>query len=400
MAYGKAEEIIVVRKWKVEKYMEQIYVQTEDLSVGYHGKVLLSDIALKVNKGEILVLIGPNGAGKSTIIKNIIREMNPIGGNIYVKGRKISDFTSKEYAKTMSVVLTEKIKTEMMTCRDVVAMGRYPYTNYFGRLTKEDEVIVNESLKKVSALDIAENDFSQISDGQRQRIMLARAICQKPEVIVLDEPTSFLDIRHKIELLDILQEMAVKDNVAVIVSLHEIELAAKIADYVMCVGADGKIEFGRPEKIFTDDRISSLYGLIHGTYNCMYGSTELKKPEGTPKVFVAGGAGTGVFIYRELQRLGIAFRAGILYENDCDFPVAKALASEVITEKMFEPIGKDTFEAACRKIDESDYVIDTGCPVGQMNAMLKDVLEYAAEKKKIILKKPDIDTLKSLFTGE
>lgn len=366
--------------------MEQIYVQTEDLSVGYHGKVLLSDIALKVKKGEILVLIGPNGAGKSTIIKNIIREMNPIGGNIYVKGRKISDFTSKEYAKTMSVVLTEKIKTEMMTCRDVVAMGRYPYTNYFGRLTKEDEVIVNESLKKVSALDIAENDFSQISDGQRQRIMLARAICQKPEVIVLDEPTSFLDIRHKIELLDILQEMAVKDNVAVIVSLHEIELAAKIADYVMCVGADGKIEFGRPEKIFTDDRISSLYGLTHGTYNCMYGSTELKKPEGTPKVFVAGGAGTGVFIYRELQRLGIAFRAGILYENDCDFPVAKALASEVITEKMFEPIGKDTFEAACRKIDESDYVIDTGCPVGQMNAMLKDVLEYAAEKKKLFLK--------------
>ena len=243
MAYGKAEEIIVVRKWKVEKYMEQIYVQTEDLSVGYHGKVLLSDIALKVNKGEILVLIGPNGAGKSTIIKNLIKEMSPIGGNIYIKGRKISDYTSKEYAKTMSVVLTEKIKTEMMTCRDVVAMGRYPYTNYFGRLTKEDEQIVNESLKKVSAIDIADNDFSQISDGQRQRIMLARAICQKPEVIVLDEPTSFLDIRHKIELLDILQEMAVKDNVAVIVSLHEIELAAKIADYVMCVGADRKIEF-------------------------------------------------------------------------------------------------------------------------------------------------------------
>ena len=179
MAYGKAEEIIVVRKWKVEKYMEQIYVQTEDLSVGYHKKVLLSDIALKVNKGEILVLIGPNGAGKSTIIKNLIKEMSPIGGNIYIKGRKISDYTSKEYAKTMSVVLTEKIKTEMMTCRDVVAMGRYPYTNYFGRLTKEDEQIVNESLKKVSAIDIADNDFSQISDGQRQRIMLARAICQK-----------------------------------------------------------------------------------------------------------------------------------------------------------------------------------------------------------------------------
>ncbi len=383
-----------------QNYMEQIYVETENLSVGYHGKVLLSDIALKVKKGEILVLIGPNGAGKSTIIKNIIREMNPIGGNIYVKGRKIGDFTSKEYAKTMSVVLTEKINTEMMTCRDVVAMGRYPYTNYFGKLTKEDEVIVNESLEKVSATDIADKDFSQISDGQRQRIMLARAICQKPEVIVLDEPTSFLDIRHKIELLDILQEMAVKDNVAVIVSLHEIELAAKIADYVMCVGADGNIEFGKPEKIFTDDRINSLYGLTYGTYNCMYGSTELRKPEGTPKVFVVGGAGTGIFIYRELQRLGIAFSAGILYENDCDYPIAKALAADVITEKMFEPIGKAALDLACRRIDESDYVINTGCPIGHMNVCLNDVLEYAEQKNKKILDKPDIDTLKSLFTGE
>ena len=148
----------------------------------------------------------------------------------------------------MSVVLTEKIKTEMMTCEMLLRWEDIRTLIILGRLTNEDEQIVNESLKKVSALDIADNDFSQISDGQRQRIMLARAICQKPEVIVLDEPTSFLDIRHKIELLDILQEMAVKDNVAVIVSLHEIELAAKIADYVMCVGADRKIEFGRPER--------------------------------------------------------------------------------------------------------------------------------------------------------
>lgn len=142
--------------------MEQVYIETQDLSVGYHGKALLKDIALKVKKGEILVLIGPNGAGKSTILKNIIREMQPISGGIYIKGKNVKDFTSKQYAKTMSVVLTEKIKTEMMTCRDVVAMGRYPYTNYFGKLTKEDEQIVTESLEKVSAMDIAEKDFSQI----------------------------------------------------------------------------------------------------------------------------------------------------------------------------------------------------------------------------------------------
>lgn len=276
--------------------MEQVYIETQDLSVGYHGKPLLKDITLKVRKGEILVLIGPNGAGKSTILKNIIREMQPISGGIYIKGKNVKDFTSKQYAKTMSVVLTEKIKTEMMTCRDVVAMGRYPYTNYFGKLTKEDEQIVTESLEKVSAMDIAEKDFSQISDGQRQRIMLARAVCQKPEIIVLDEPTSFLDIRHKIELLDILLEMAVKDKVTVIVSLHEIELAAKIADYVMCVGGNGTIEFGRPEQIFTDSRISTLYGLQQGTYNCLYGSTELKSPK-AHRVFLLRAAREQAFLH-------------------------------------------------------------------------------------------------------
>ena len=380
--------------------MEQIYVQTDNLSVGYHGKVLLSDIALSVRKGEILVLIGPNGAGKSTILKNIIREMHPIGGNIYIKSRKIDEFSSKEYAKIMSVVLTEKIKTEMMTCRDVVAMGRYPYTNYFGKLTREDEDIVTESLEKVSAMDIADKDFAQISDGQRQRIMLARAICQKPEIIVLDEPTSFLDIRHKIELLDILQEMAVKDNVAVIVSLHEIELAAKVADYVMCVGSDRTIEFARPEEIFTDENISRLYGLTQGTYNSLYGSAELKSPEGTPKVFVAGGAGTGITTYRQLQRMGIPFTAGILYENDCDYPIAKALACDVVSNSIFEPIDDAAFSRACEIIDESDYVIDTGCPVGTMNERLKDVLEYARNHGKTVLVKPDRETLKKLVAQE
>ncbi len=376
--------------------MEQIYVQTEDLSVGYHGKVLLSDIAMKVKPGEILVLIGPNGAGKSTILKNIIRELHPIGGNIYIKGRRTDEFTGKEYAKTMSVVLTEKIKTEMMTCRDVVAMGRYPYTNYFGKLTNEDEEIVTESLRKVSATDIENKYISHISDGQRQRIMLARAICQKPEIIVLDEPTSFLDIRHKIELLDILQEMAVRDKVAVIVSLHEIELAAKVADYVMCIGTDKTIEFGRPESIFTDERISRLYGLTQGTYNSLYGSAELKRPHGKAHVFVVGGAGTGVFTYRELQRVGIAFLAGILYENDCEYPIAKSLAKDVIVNRMFEPIDEETYKKACAGIDESDYVIDTGCQVGAMNKRLKDLIEYAKKQGKKVLVKPDREALRQL----
>ena len=249
---------------------KEFYFKTQNLSVGYNRKPILENISLGVYKGQILTLIGPNGSGKSTILKNLIREMNPLGGVVVLEGKDINNYSSKDFAKQMSVVLTEKVKTELLTCRDVVAMGRYPYTNYFGKLTPEDERIVDESLESVAALDIAEKDFSQISDGQRQRIMLARAICQKPQIIVLDEPTSFLDIRHKIELLDILQNMAVKENVTVVLSLHEIELANRISDWVMCVRADGKILYGTPDEIFKDEIIRELYDIKNVIYKFIY----------------------------------------------------------------------------------------------------------------------------------
>ena len=240
--------------------MEQIYVQTEDLSVGYHGKVLLSDIAMKVKPGEILVLIGPNGAGKSTILKNIIRELHPIGGNIYIKGRRTDEFTGKEYAKTMSVVLTEKIKTEMMTCRDVVAMGRYPYTNYFGKLTNEDEEIVTESLRKVSATDIENKDFSQISDGQRQRIMLARAICQKPEIIVLDEPTAMLDPNGRKEVIKTVRRLQKTKKVTVILITHYMEEVIE-ADQVFVMDKGHVVMHGTPKEVFSQEEKLKKYRL-------------------------------------------------------------------------------------------------------------------------------------------
>ncbi len=367
---------------------EQFYFRTDKLSVGYHGKPLLKDIELGIYKGQILTLIGPNGSGKSTILKNIIREMTPIGGAVMLDGKDIQNYGSREFAKQMSVVLTERVNTELLSCRDIVAMGRYPYTNYFGRLTKEDERIVDEALESVSALDIADKDFSQISDGQRQRIMLARAICQKPQVIVLDEPTSFLDIRHKIELLDILQKMAVKENVTVILSLHEIELANRISDIVMCVRADGRLICGTPSEIFTDDIIRELYGIKSGSYNCLFGCTELQRPDGAPKVFVAGGSGRGVSVYRRLQHFGIPFSAGILAENDCEYQVAKELAAEVASEKAFMAFSDKAFERACELIDDVSYVIDTECPIGDTNLKMAELLEYAKKTDKIIFCKP------------
>lgn len=181
--------------------MEEFYFYTKGLTVGYHGVPLIKDIELSVKKGEILTLIGPNGAGKTTILKNIIRQLKPLGGVAVLDGSNMEELSGRELSKKLSVVLTERVRPEMMNCRDVVSTGRYPYTGKFGVLSEEDWKIVDESMRLVHIEELAERDFTKTSDGQKQRVMLARALCQQPDIIVLDEPTSFLDIRYKLEFL-------------------------------------------------------------------------------------------------------------------------------------------------------------------------------------------------------
>ena len=214
------------------------YICAEDISVGYHNLPLIQKINLHVNRGEILTLIGPNGAGKSTILKSLIGQLKLVKGAVWLDGTSMGTMKEKEIALRMSVMMTGRVKTERMTCEEVVSMGRYPYTGKMGILTEKDWQIVRESLELVQGLELAEKDFEAVSDGQRQRVLLARAICQEPQVIVLDEPTAFLDIRHKLELLYLLKNMVREKKVAVLMSLHELDLAQKISDHIICVKGD------------------------------------------------------------------------------------------------------------------------------------------------------------------
>ncbi len=362
-----------------------MYLKTENLSVGYSGKVLIHDINLSVERGKILTLIGPNGAGKSTILKTITKHLEKIAGVVTIENQNISKWSNKDLAKRLSVMLTERISPELMTCEQVVAMGRYPYTNHFGALTPEDKRVVQESLRLVRAEELANRSFSDISDGQRQRIMLARAICQDPEIIVLDEPTSYLDIRHKIELLDILRKMAAEKNVAVVMSLHEIDLAAKISDQIICIKGDRIELFGTPEEVFSDARISELYEIKTGSFNTLFGSVELMAPAGEPKVFVLAGAGKGIPVYRLLQKHKIAFTTGVLFENDVDMQVAKVLAAHVVSAPAFMHVGEQELCEARKWIDRVSYVIDAGTPLGEQNQRCRELTEYAAAQHKVTL---------------
>ena len=236
-------------------------IRTENLSVGYGKTPLIEDICLRLRPGQIVTLIGPNGSGKSTILKTVIGQLAPIRGMVFLDGRAMGALSPLEIAQKLAVLMTGRVRPELMTCWDVAAMGRCPYTGRLGILSAGDREKVWEALSLVHGEELAPLPFTEISDGQRQRVMLARALCQEPEVIVLDEPTTFLDIRYKLELLAVLKEMAQERKLAVLLSLHELELAEKISDCVVCVH-NGKIErIGPPEEIFTADYIKKLFDI-------------------------------------------------------------------------------------------------------------------------------------------
>lgn len=354
---------------------QKSFVYTENLTVGYDGKPLIRDIRLSLEKGQILTLIGPNGAGKSTILKSLIRQLKLVGGAVWLDNTSMERMTDKEVSRKMAVVMTERIHPELMTCEDVVATGRYPYTGTLGILGSEDHEKVKSAMNLVHAWELRDRDFSAISDGQRQRILLARAICQEPEVIVLDEPTSFLDIRYKLELLTVLKQLVREKQVAVILSLHEIDLAQKLSDRLICVH-NGRIErCGTPEQVFTGDYIRTLYDLERGTYNEQFGSLELERVTGEPRVFVIGGGGSGTALYRRLQRRGIPFAAGVLPENDVELPTARALAVETVTERAYQPIGEDAYaraQALVRQCGNAVCCLDLFGPVNEKNRVLRD----------------------------
>lgn len=364
--------------------MADYYLKMEHLAVGYGGKPLIRDINIGIEKGEIVTLIGPNGSGKSTILKSITKQLKLVGGVVVFDQKSIGDMSYKLLSTRMAVVLTERMKPELMTCHDIVATGRYPYTGRLGILSREDEEKVEAAMRAVHAEELGGRDFNNISDGQRQRVLLARAICQEPELIILDEPTSFLDIRHKLELLSILRAMAKQKQITVVMSLHEIDLAQKISDKILCVKGEFISHYGRPEEIFEEQTIKELYEIDNGYFDPCFGSIELPKPVGEPRVLVLSSCGTGIPVYRRLQKEQVPFATAILYKNDIDYRLARLLASETVAEEPFREISEETFARAMALIQGCERVIDAGVTIGDCNRKMEELLEAARLAGKLL----------------
>lgn len=253
-------------------------LQTENLSVGYGKEVIIQDITFNIESGKILTIIGPNGSGKSTILKTLTRQLKSMGGKISVLEQDMHNLKNTQIAKCISMVTTERIHPECMTCRDVVSTGRYPYTGRLGILSQEDWKEVDSAMKIVHAESVANKDFNRISDGQRQRVMLARAICQDTPIIILDEPTSFLDMYYKLDILKTIWHLAHNKNKSIIMALHELDLVKAVSDTIICVNNSHIVKTGSQNEIFSGNFIQQLYGLADDEFDPSTGTLFLRLP--------------------------------------------------------------------------------------------------------------------------
>ncbi len=231
------------------------------LTIGYRNqKTIIKEVSRELNlslkRGEMVCLIGPNGCGKSTLIRTLTGIQPPLSGEVLLCNRKIGEFSPDERARTLSVVLTSQVQAGFLTAFDIVALGRFPYTNWAGHLTDPDKKIVLSALAAVGAGDLAGRFIHEMSDGERQKVMIARALAQEPELMVLDEPTAFLDLPHKIETMRILRQVAQKTKKSILLSTHDLNLAIRCADQLWIIDRKGNMIAGTPEDLV----LSGIFG--------------------------------------------------------------------------------------------------------------------------------------------
>jgi iron complex transport system ATP-binding protein len=229
-------------------------LEAHDLTIGYTAlrkpdRIVSSDINVELVEGEMVCVIGPNGAGKSTLLRTLAGMQNPLGGDVKLLNDSVHSIDPKTLARRLSIVLTERINVGMMSGYGLVALGRHPYTDWSGRLSEQDEAVVHWAVEAVGATHLAERSVNELSDGERQKIMIARALAQEPTLMILDEPTAFLDLPRRVEIMHLLRKIARDTGRCVLLSTHDLDLALRNADRIWLMDAGGHLQVGAPEDL-------------------------------------------------------------------------------------------------------------------------------------------------------
>jgi iron complex transport system ATP-binding protein len=282
---------------------------TERLAIGYRtGRdttIIADQLNLMLRRGELTCLLGQNGAGKSTLLRTLAGAQQPLHGEIMLGGQRLRDLSPRDLARSLSIVTTERVEAAMMTGRMLVALGRQPYTDWTGQLDQQDERAVGQALAQVGGQALAERRLSQMSDGERQRMLIARAVAQESTVMLLDEPTAYLDLPRRIETLLLLRQVAHAGRRAVLVSTHDLDLALRLADEVWLMSPDDELVQGAPEDLVLSGAFSRAFARVGVRFDAQTGTFEV--PASTHAVVRLQGEGVRRYwTQRALARAGWA----------------------------------------------------------------------------------------------
>lgn len=294
--------------------MNKCVLQTAGLTIGYKlrrgdSHLISRNVDLFLNSGEVVCLIGPNGSGKSTLIRTITGLLPPIEGEIILEGSRIETLSPKELAKRVGIVTTERVNIGMFAGRTLVSLGRFPYTDWTGRLTAEDEAIVSGALRSVGAEGLAERNVGELSDGERQKIMIARALAQDPHIIVLDEPTAFLDLPRRVEIMALLKKLTRDTEKAILLSTHDLDLALQVADVLWLISQHGTVRVGSPEDLVLSGALEEDFSSQGVEFDRRHGAFIMHRTWRGTIGLQADGI-EGIWTRKALERAGYHVHAG------------------------------------------------------------------------------------------
>jgi iron complex transport system ATP-binding protein len=352
-------------------------LEARKLTVGYQGEPVLHEVDLAVARGQFVGIVGRNGCGKSTLVRALSRVLPPISGQALLDGLDVYQMGARELARRLAVVSQDNAVSFEFPVREVVLMGRSPHLSRFSVEGPRDHAIAREAMALTHTLVFADRPITSLSGGERQRCMIARALAQQPDILLLDEPTAHLDINHQIEILDLAKRLTAERGLATLVVLHDLNLASQYCGHLVLISDGRVLAAGPPADVVTEAHIRTAYGTDvqvrqHPSTGRPYVTLMSRLPVAPPptrqtRLHLICGAGTGTRLMRQLRQQGFAVSVGVVNVADTDQLEAEALDLPRVEEAPFSPITEEAHRRNCELAREADVIVVTGIPYGSGN---------------------------------